>query len=246
MLGLIDADILAFRSCFANETGMYSVFDKTGRVLNYEPIRYKKDVLDFLGSIGKTEEEVDIRKERRIEPSGKVAATVKATVDYIVNSLDLADYHMWLSPDGPTFRHKIATIKPYKGNRKEENIPFHLPYCRQYLQEKYGAQIIEGYEADDALASEQGEGTIIISIDKDLKQIPGWHWNFVKEDAKKEYITEEEGLFRQYIQVLCGDSTDNIEGIPGIGMVGAERLLLTEFGGPTLDAVVLDEFCKDE
>ena len=73
------------------------------------------------------------------------------------------------------FRFDIATVKPYKGNRKGEK-PFYLPNVRMYLQAQYGAVVVNGMEADDALTITAGrykpDEVIIASRDKDLRQFP--------------------------------------------------------------------------
>jgi len=69
----------------------------------------------------------------------------------------------------------------------------------------------------------QTEHTCICSIDKDLDQIPGWHYNFVKQIKYK--ITPEEGLKHFYTQLLTGDRIDNIMGVPGVGPKTAEKIL---------------------
>jgi hypothetical protein len=64
---------------------------------------------------------------------------------------------------------------------------------------------------------------VICSVDKDLDQIPGWHYNFVKGTAY--HITPEEGMYRFYKQILTGDSADNIIGLKGVGPIRADKML---------------------
>ena len=89
-----------------------------------------------------------------------------------------------------------------------------------------GASVSDGQEADDDIAIRatelKGEG-LIVSIDKDFMQVPGWHYNFVKK-VKKE-VTPEEGLRFFYTQILMGDSADNIPGIHRVGPVKAAKML---------------------
>jgi imidazole glycerol phosphate synthase subunit HisF len=61
--------------------------------------------------------------------------------------------------------------------------------------------LCEGQEADDAIAiaaTEYGDECIMASIDKDFDQVPGWHFNFVKNE--RYYITEEQGRLNFYTQ----------------------------------------------
>jgi 5'-3' exonuclease len=69
-----------------------------------------------------------------------------------------------------------------------------------------------------------GKGqTVLCSTDKDLNMIPGKHFNFVTGELYT--INEAQALRNFYGQLLSGDPTDNIEGIPGIGPAKADKLL---------------------
>ena len=122
------------------------------------------------------------------------------------------------------FRDKIAVTKPYKGNRKGTAKPTHYHLLREVTS--WEATINEGIEADDMLAiraTELGKESIIITLDKDLDQVVGWHYNFVKKI--KYFIDKEEGLINFYKQFLTGDIVDNIEGAKGIGQKKSQKLL---------------------
>jgi len=124
------------------------------------------------------------------------------------------------------FRNDIAVTAPYKGNRKDAEKPKHYKLIRDYLVYSWDAVIWEGMEADDAIAIEatelDGEG-VIVSLDKDLDQVVGWHYNFVKDNLY--YIDQETADFNFYKQFLVGDAVDNIKGVYGIGPKKAEKLL---------------------
>jgi 5'-3' exonuclease len=82
------------------------------------------------------------------------------------------------------------------------------------------------------LANAQTKDTCIVSIDKDLDQIPGEHYHpgirrqqvFIRE-PKFYTITPEQGLYFFYYQLLIGDGSDNIKGAPGIGPKKADKIL---------------------
>lgn len=123
------------------------------------------------------------------------------------------------------FRHQIATTAVYKGNRTAEK-PKHLSKIREYMSVNHGAEIVNGQEADDAIAidaTKHGEDCVIVSVDKDLDQLTGWHFNFVKNI--NYYVTPEEAQLNFYRQILTGDAADNIIGIKGIGKVKADKIL---------------------
>lgn len=139
--------------------------------------------------------------------------------------LDVMEFKYFLT--GKTnFRYDYAVTKEYKGNRSGREKPQHLQAIRNHLIDTWGATVSEGQEADDDMSIAQyqyGDDSIIISLDKDLDMVPGWHYNFVKFD--KYYITKEEGLHRFYTQILTGDQVDNIKGATRVGKVKAAKLL---------------------
>jgi len=123
------------------------------------------------------------------------------------------------------FRNQYAVTVPYKGNRTSEK-PVHYHLLREYLSLSWGATISEGIEADDMLAiraTELGDESIIVTLDKDLNQVEGWHYNFVKKT--KYFVDKDEGLLNFYKQFLTGDVVDNIKGVKGIGEAKADKLL---------------------
>jgi 5'-3' exonuclease len=106
--------------------------------------------------------------------------------------------------------------------------PVYYSEIRARLEKKYSAQVIAGAEADDALAIRMMEQhdpdeVVCCSIDKDLRQVPGRHYSWVKDEMF--YIAHDDGLKLLFQQALSGDATDNIRGIPGIGTKRAQGLL---------------------
>jgi 5'-3' exonuclease len=111
----------------------------------------------------------------------------------------------------------------YKANRKDKPRPVHLNACKEFLITEWNTKVTIGHEADDELGFNQTNETIIASIDKDLLQIPGLHFDWVKNELKE--VSEIEGIKHFYRQLLIGDRTDNIFGIDGIGPVKAGKLI---------------------
>lgn len=136
------------------------------------------------------------------------------------------------------FRNEIATTAPYKGTRKSEK-PVHYKLLREYLTLSWGAQVWPNMEADDALAiraTSLGDESVIVTLDKDLDQVEGWHYNFVKKT--KYFIDKAQGLLNFYTQFLVGDSVDNIIGVKGIGPKKAHALLVDKSEKEMWDVVV--------
>lgn len=67
------------------------------------------------------------------------------------------------------------------------------------------------------------DGKVVVSIDKDLKQIPGWHYNPDTDDLSE--VSPEEGARFHLFQTLVGDRVDGYPGCPGVGKVRAEKIL---------------------
>ena len=139
--------------------------------------------------------------------------------------LDVEDYDGYITGKG-NFREKIAVTAPYKGNRSGAR-PKHYEFIRDYLLTDWAFKLVEGEEADDAIAicaTSLGVGNFIIcSTDKDFLQVPGDHYNFVKRE--KRNVSTSDGLRSFYEQVLTGDRVDNIVGLRGVGPVKAGKLL---------------------
>ena len=157
-----------------------------------------------------------------VEEKFCLARVTELIHEIVYTDLKCDDYKAYITGKG-NFRYDIAVTEPYKGNRKDAKRPVHYEAIRHHLQ-RLGAELVEGQEADDAVAIEAStNGGWIVSIDKDLDQVPGWHYNFVK---KEEYYVEEfEGLKNFYSQILTGDRIDNIIGLKGIGPVKAAKIL---------------------
>jgi hypothetical protein len=81
------------------------------------------------------------------------------------------------------FRHSIATRASYKGNRAGSVPPKHLSAIRSHLVTKWNAVLSAGEEADDliGIAMTAEPDSVSCSIDKDLLQLPGRHYDFFKK-----------------------------------------------------------------
>ena len=124
------------------------------------------------------------------------------------------------------FRYAEAVTAPYKGNRPSER-PEHLDGLKQYMVEQYKALAVEGYEADDLVASlaarYHGHKYLVCSNDKDLRQIPGTFFDPTKMEY--DHVTSEEAYHLLWLSVLTGDPSDNIKGLPGIGKAKGGKVL---------------------
>ena len=129
------------------------------------------------------------------------------------------------------------TLYPnYKGNRGEKP-PLYKPLSNA-IEELYSNRWYQHdqLEADDLLGimatNKKINNPIICSIDKDMLSVPGWHYNWDKDDWPS-YVSQEEADYNWLVQLLMGDSTDCIEGMKGVGKVKAEKLI-KKYADPTL------------
>ena len=131
---------------------------------------------------------------------------------------DLPDIKLFFS-DTKNFRKKIAPS--YKGHRNRKK-PCGYKRVINKLKTEFDVVIMPTLEADDAMGiyATQYPGNVIVSPDKDMKQIPGTLYNL----DEKFTITSDSGRAWHLIQCLSGDQTDGYSGVPGIGVKRAQTL----------------------
>ena len=158
----------------------------------------------------------------------------KPTLEDAIDSLDHrlhemidrcgADKYAGFLTIGKCFRYKEAKTKKYKGNRKHGNKPIIFYALKEYLKQEWKFEYLSELEADDLVAVYSNENTMICSPDKDvLYQVPGTHYNYRTADFIKTTPNEAEWFL--WKQVLMGDPTDGIPGLPKVGPKTADKLL---------------------
>ena len=230
---VIDGDGLLYRCGFAAQ---HKIYECDGMDFSS-----KKELETYL-KLPRGEPEV-ITTRIELEPVENAISNVKLVIESIFSTTEALDYTVYISSNTPTFRDRLATIRPYKGNRPADGKPIHYEAMRNYLINIWQAKECFDLEADDMCAIHQTitKDSIIVTNDKDLYQIPGWHYNWTKPEQGCFNISEEEARHWKYIQALCGDATDNIEGIPGLGEQGAKKLLNDYIGSSDED---YDSICS--
>ena len=230
MKALIDGDIILYRCGFAAQSKIYNLSIPLfqGEIPKF---KYKKDMLAWKKENGQEGCNYSVVVDTVIEPVENALNNVKTVLKEIERFLSnrFKDVEMQIFLSGSTnFRDQVATIKIYKGNRDPLHKPHWYNEIKQYLKDVWDAEELDDIEADDILADLQSnesaiKETCIVSTDKDLDQISGWHYNWVKDLLYE--VSEEQAIHSKYVQILTGDSTDNIEGIPGVGPISAEKCL---------------------
>ena len=121
--------------------------------------------------------------------------------------------------DTKNFRKKI--LPEYKGHRNRKK-PCGYKRVVNQLKTEFEVIVMPELEADDAMGiyATQYPGNLIVSPDKDMKQIPGKLYNLEEGFT----VTPYEGKVWHLIQTLAGDQTDGYSGVPGIGVKRAQTL----------------------
>ncbi len=138
-----------------------------------------------------------------------------------------------------TFRNEI--YNDYKANRAEapDDLAPQFEYIRKSVL-AFNLPSVEllNYEADDLIATyvnqilEKGSRVTIVSSDKDLMQL--YKKNVRIYDPMKNKFISEDDIIKKFgvssnqvidVQSLAGDSSDNVPGVPGIGVKTAAELI---------------------
>lgn len=170
-----------------------------------------------------------------------------AAMEHLDRSLDTiqreleADRMILALSDNTRWRNDV--MPTYKSNRAKTRKPVTYKPLRQYCHEKYEVFQRPTLEGDDVLGIlathphiVQGQ-RIIVSIDKDMRTIPGLHLNYRAAAEAGLYVTEavseQTADYNHLYQTLTGDSTDGYPGCPGVGPVKAKAILDKALGDGT-------------
>ncbi len=190
-----------------------------------------------------------------------VQSRMQGRLNGIMEATGADEYQLYLTTDDKSnFRYDVATIKPYKGNRKTEK-PYWYTHIRNFLVDHRKAIEIHGMEADDALsiaqwedyneclnfrmkeAEDNGENTldvfydfkrfsqtVICSRDKDLDMVPGWHYCWGCGKQKEKKIWWQDEI--EGLKCFYNQllTGDTVDNIPGLFGVGKSSQLLVRVG----------------
>lgn len=159
--------------------------------------------------------------------------------DIEATGVNISEVHYFLTDCQKSIRKQISS--EYKAKRKRNKW---TNLARKKVLETYSnVYRSDEFEADDLIydaakrLTEKGQEFIICSMDKDLKQIEGMHYDYYSEKVINEngvelrqvrglsYTSKFDSLYMLYYQLLAGDSGDGVKGIPKIGKVKAKQIL---------------------
>ncbi len=233
MKALVDGDIVIFRSAFAAEKAQYTL-NGHGKQILFDS---KKEAINYTKETGL--EEFELIKERIVEPLSHAIFNLKNTIDMIVQRTHDDTPTIFLS--SPLNFRKILNPS-YKANRDKTMRPHWEQECIQFIKDTYLTSQTEGIEADDGIGIAMDNNSVCVSIDKDLDQLIGKHYNWVKDIL---YVIDPfQAAYKFYYQMIVGDSVDNIKGIEGIGEIGAAKALALATTPETLEWSCKDLYKK--
>lgn len=226
---LIDWDVVLYSVGFASEERYYLVGDQ-----RFESAKEANEFIDD------SEELVKELVRENVDPM-VWKGNANSTIEKIMDGAGCDTCKIYLTGPG-NFREKVVT--DYKAHRKDVSKPLMFKEMREWLIERHGAIVVEGIEADDAMATEgyqNQDSTVICTTDKDLKMVPGWHFNWNK-DVEPRQVQDPEGYRWFFTQLLMGDSADNIHGLYRVGQKTAEKLLADCITAQEMYEACLDEY----
>lgn len=220
----IDADSIVYKSCSRHNSSDGTECD------------LEKAYFEFCGEIAKICSDVFTRGI-----DGNIGIVKYEKGDSVVPLIVLSpkkSFRNQISPSGVKFRiNKLGNKVDmgYKANRKPSKITG-INELKIMIYKRLGNMVAlykqAGAEADDVvnwLAREHGY--LVAAIDKDvINANPTYCYNY--NDREWNSPRTQEQIEQWYlVQTLMGDTTDNVEGAPGIGEKGARDIIYGKLGG---------------
>lgn len=180
--------------------------------------------------------------------AGDLDEAVKAAHSYLTGLTERleADAFVLAFSDDANFRKDLYPA--YKTHRAPEKKPILLAPLKARMEETHVSYRRPGLEGDDVLGILltspriiKGE-KILVSLDKDMKCLPGLHVRMGETDIRE--VSGAEADRWHMLQTLAGDRTDGYPGCPGIGMKKAGALLEPGLSLAALWRVVVDTYAK--
>jgi hypothetical protein len=172
----------------------------------------------------------------------------RRAAEHFMRLVGATEYRCHVTPSGSTKggRPEQAVQQEYQSGRKGREKPEFLDTIRAFIGQELNGVVHLDQEADDGMAqanysvyvddTTRGRGydmlrSVIVSKDKDLRMVPGLHWDFDTEtvfnvndrfgdiwiDASKSTKTVKGwGTKFFWAQCLMGDTADSIKGLPAM------------------------------
>ena len=163
------------------------------------------------------------------EAIGKFDEVFMSIANRLEDNYDVKEYIFFNNSRG-NFRKVLD--KNYKANRLNVELPPLLNEMHELVTVLYDSKKAYGMETDDIVAkywyklsNEFGrDNVLIISIDKDYKQLPALIYNYHYKHRCIYDISEKQALYNFYEQMIIGDGADNVNYCKGYGKVYASKI----------------------
>ncbi len=163
------------------------------------------------------------------EAIGKFDEVFMSIANRLEDNYDVKEYIFFNNSRG-NFRKVLD--KNYKANRLNVELPPLLNEMHELVTVLYDSKKAYGMETDDIVAkywyklsNEFGrDNVLIISIDKDYKQLPALIYNYHYKHKCIYDISETQALYNFYEQMIIGDGADNVNYCKGYGKVYASKI----------------------
>ena len=221
---LYDMDSTLYHSVYR----IVSISDMKALLSSYPELSYaerKQKAFDYI---------IDEAFGRMGEKTLKIFDAIEET------GIKLLAYEYYITACKNSVRKQISD--DYKAKRKGNK---YVSALRKKLIQEGTSIHDDVYEADDLIADRalelksEGKNYIVVSIDKDLKQIEGYHFDyypikvFNEETQRKEFVrykglsytSKNESYMMIALQMLMGDAGDGVLALKGIGQKKAEKIL---------------------
>ncbi len=227
MIALIDLDSILYKAVY--------------RAVSFAEMR------EALSKYSKQEAKQWLNEEVYERGINRVEKQILEIVEHVDSLMlqDVTESELFITTCTKSFRKKLAPS--YKIKRKRNNYVWMLRNHYMINDAKFS----ETHEADDLIARrarELGkENCIVVSLDKDLKQIGGYYFSYYKEKERDfmgdvvlndlgfpemsfkqkeiQYINDQEASYLFWEQMLMGDATDGILGLKRVGKKTSEKIL---------------------
>ncbi len=179
----------------------------------------------------------------------------RSAAEHLMRCAGATEYRCHITPSGSNKggRREQAVQREYQATRNNRDRPEFLDAIRHFIATDLNGVVHLDQEADDGMAQANYEAqgpngewgnanlSVIVSKDKDLRMVPGLHYDFDTEavfcvgdrfgsvyidDSKSSKTLKGWGTKFFWAQCLMGDTADNIRGIPFVttGMTGGKPL----------------------
>jgi hypothetical protein len=177
----------------------------------------------------------------------KTPKEIEQSCDFLMNQI-LSDtnstHYIGFVKGSNTVKLRRSINPEYKADRGVES-PKYWEFTKKYFINKWGITESNDIESDDScrIANLLLEDSYICAIDSDLLSLSGTHYNWMKN----KWITNtvEEQNYKFWCDMITG-THNNTKGIPGLGIVGAKRLLnqSTSFRNTNIAHIVFEGYIE--